>query len=80
MACLYFSDGTPIYDEAGEKLLGKLTSGIPSPSLKQNIAMGYIQSPYAKVGTKVKLEVRKKMVDAEVSKMPFVPNNYYIPK
>ncbi|KAJ8301996.1 hypothetical protein KUTeg_020983 [Tegillarca granosa] len=73
-------DGTPVYDETGEKLLGKLTSGIPSPSLKQNVAMGYIQSPYAKAGTKVKFEVRKKMVDAQVSKMPFVPNNYYMPK
>lgn len=71
---------TPIYDEAGEKEIGMVTSGCPSPSLKQNVAMGYVQSAYFKPGTNVKFLIRKKMVDAVVSKMPFVPTNYYIVK
>ena len=57
-----------------------VTSGCPSPSLKQNVAMGYVQSAYFKSGTNVKFLIRKKMVDAVVAKMPFVPSNYYIVK
>ncbi|KAL3851866.1 hypothetical protein ACJMK2_015567 [Sinanodonta woodiana] len=72
--------GTEIYDETGKKVIGKVTSGCPSPSLKQNVAMGYVESTFIKTGTKVKFEVRKKMVDAVVAKMPFVPSNYYYPK
>lgn len=71
---------TPIYDETGEKEIGTVTSGCPSPSLKQNIAMGYVQSAYFKSGTNVKFLLRKKMVDAVVSKMPFVPSHYYTGK
>jgi len=42
--------------------------------------MGYISTPLSKVGTKVKFEVRKRKIDAIVSKMPFVPTNYYTVK
>ncbi|XP_053377475.1 aminomethyltransferase, mitochondrial-like isoform X1 [Mercenaria mercenaria] len=72
--------GTEIYEESGEKVIGKVTSGCPSPSLKKNVSMGYVQSAYFKPGTKVKFSVRKKMVDAIVTKMPFVPTNYYMGK
>ncbi|XP_033744875.1 aminomethyltransferase, mitochondrial-like [Pecten maximus] len=69
--------GTVVYDEAGDRILGKLTSGCPSPSLNKNVSMGYIETPYAKNGTNVKFEVRKKLINATVSKMPFVPANYF---
>jgi aminomethyltransferase len=69
--------GTPIFDESGSIKIGELTSGCPSPSLKKNVAMGYVDAKYAKNGTPVKFEVRKKQIDATVSKMPFVPSNYY---
>ena len=52
---------------------GSITSGIPSPTTGQNIAMGYIQSGYHKKDTKVLIEVRKKMREGVVTKMPFVP-------
>ncbi|XP_061179083.1 aminomethyltransferase, mitochondrial-like [Saccostrea echinata] len=71
---------TKIYDESGSELIGELTSGCPSPSLKQNVSMGYIKNSHIKTGTKVKFEVRKKRLDAVVSKMPFVPSNYFSPK
>nr|CAH7714095.1 unnamed protein product [Callosobruchus chinensis] len=62
-----------------EKKLGEITSGCPSPSISKNIAMGYVPTPYSKVGTKVKLQIRNKLYDAIVSKMPFVSAHYYNP-
>ena len=71
---------TKILDE-NEQEIGEITSGCPSPSLGFNVAMGYVPANKSKNGTKLKLMVRNKVVDAEVTKMPFVPTNYYsIPK
>lgn len=77
---LFFIGHTKIYDESGSNLIGELTSGCPSPSLKENVSMGYVKTAFTKNGTKVKFEVRKKMIDAVVFKMPFVPSNYFSPK
>lgn len=63
--------------KADISIIGVITSGIPSPTLGINIAMGYIKSGSHKKGTKVKVEVRKKMRDAVVKPMPFVASNYY---
>ncbi len=57
--------------------LGEVTSGCPSPCLKKNVAMGYVDAAFVKNGTAIQVEVRKKAVPATVSKMPFVPTNYY---
>ncbi|XP_078399939.1 aminomethyltransferase, mitochondrial [Cetorhinus maximus] len=70
---------TPILNLDG-KVIGEVTSGCPSPCLKQNIAMGYVDTEYSKLGTPIKVEIRKKIVDAIVSKMPFVPSKYYTVK
>ncbi|XP_055503772.1 aminomethyltransferase, mitochondrial isoform X2 [Leucoraja erinacea] len=70
---------TPILNLDG-KVIGEVTSGCPSPCLKQNIAMGYVDTEYGKLGTPIKVEVRKKIVDAVVTKMPFVPTKYYTVK
>ncbi|KAG8436192.1 hypothetical protein GDO86_007338 [Hymenochirus boettgeri] len=58
-------------------VIGEVTSGCPSPSLRINVAMGYVEPEYSKAGTALRLEVRKKLVDGVTSKMPFVPTNYY---
>ncbi|VDP22454.1 unnamed protein product [Soboliphyme baturini] len=60
--------------------IGSVTSGMPSPSLKTNIAMGYVSKAFSKVGTKVLVDPSKKrqFFEAQVFKMPFVPTNYYI--
>lgn len=71
--------GAPIYDESGQKALGAVTSGCPSPSVGANIAMGYVPTASAKIGTPLQLQVRGKMVPAVVAKMPFVPTHYYTP-
>uniref|UniRef100_A0A667XPI6 Aminomethyltransferase n=1 Tax=Myripristis murdjan TaxID=586833 RepID=A0A667XPI6_9TELE len=67
---------TPILSSDG-KVIGEVTSGCPSPCLKKNVAMGYVDAAFAKNGTALQVEVRKKAVPAVVSKMPFVPTNYY---
>lgn len=67
---------TPILGPDG-KVIGEVTSGCPSPCLKKNVAMGYVDAAFAKNGTAVQVEVRKKAVPAVISKMPFVPTNYY---
>ncbi|XP_072305479.1 aminomethyltransferase, mitochondrial [Eucyclogobius newberryi] len=67
---------TPILSAEGN-VIGEVTSGCPSPCLKKNVAMGYVDAAFSKNGTLVQVEVRKKAVPATVSKMPFVPTNYY---
>lgn len=57
--------------------IGEVTSGCPSPTLGVNIAMGYVKDEFKKPGSKVNLKIREKLYSAEISKMPFVPSNYY---
>jgi aminomethyltransferase len=63
--------------EGAAAAMGEVTSGCLSPSAKKNIAMGYIDARFAKLGTHVQIEVRGKRYEAEVAKMPFVPHAYY---
>jgi glycine cleavage system aminomethyltransferase T len=57
--------------------IGTITSGIPSPTLGTNIAMGYVKNGYHKKGTQLKVKVRRNVRDAVVKGMPFVPAKYY---
>ncbi|XP_047421187.1 aminomethyltransferase, mitochondrial isoform X1 [Sciurus carolinensis] len=66
----------PILSTEGTKI-GIVTSGCPSPCLKKNVAMGYVPFKYSQPGTQLLVEVRRKQQMAVVSKMPFVPTNYY---
>ncbi|XP_076028768.1 aminomethyltransferase, mitochondrial [Oratosquilla oratoria] len=68
--CLVLADGQEI---------GKVTSGVPAPSVGCNVAMAYVPSTFAKNGTQLTVKVRNKEVEAVVSKMPFVKCNYYSP-
>ncbi|ELK15098.1 Aminomethyltransferase, mitochondrial [Pteropus alecto] len=67
---------SPILSTEGT-VIGTVTSGCPSPCLKKNVAMGYVPSEYSRPGTQLLVEVRRKQQMAVVSKMPFVPTNYY---
>jgi aminomethyltransferase len=69
-------EGAEVVDEAGEKI-GNITSGCPSPTLKKNIAMGYIKDGMHKSGTEVEVVVRGKKRKAIVTKMPFIPSKYF---
>jgi len=70
-------EGTEIYDSDGETLVGEITSGTYSPCLKRPIAMGFVDTALAKVGTGLQLKIRNKMQVAEVTKLPFVESRYY---
>lgn len=52
-------------------LIGELTSGVFSPSLKEGIGMGYLPVEYAKVGTELDIDVRGRKFPAKVVKKPF---------
>jgi aminomethyltransferase len=69
-------EGAEIVNEKGEKI-GNITSGCPSPTLKKNVAMGYIKDGFHKSGTNVEVVVRGKKRKAQVTKMPFVPSKYW---
>lgn len=62
---------------ADEAPIGIVTSGGFSPSLGRAIAMGYVPPAYALPGTRLKVLVRGRQQDAEVTELPFVPHNYY---
>ncbi|ORY33427.1 aminomethyltransferase mitochondrial precursor [Naematelia encephala] len=70
-------EGCRVLDSTGQQQIGAITSGIPSPTTGKNIAMGYISSGYHKKGTEVLVEIRKKLREAVVRPMPFVPTKYF---
>jgi len=57
--------------------VGEITSGAFSPTLKKNIAMGYVEKKHGKAGTELKVVVRGRANDATVTKMPFAPTTYF---
>jgi len=63
--------GYDIVDASGNKI-GQVTSGTMSPTLKEAIGMGYVPVAYAKPGSEIFIQVRKKQIPAEVVKLPFV--------
>jgi aminomethyltransferase len=67
---------TEITDEAGNRL-GEICSGGFGPSADRPIAMGYVPRAFAAIGTRLKLVVRGKPLDAEVAALPFVSHRYF---
>ena len=55
-------DGEPV---------GKVTSGVQSPTLDKAIGMGLIPSDAAKIGDSISIEMRGRAVAAEIVKRPF---------
>jgi aminomethyltransferase len=72
-------EGAEVIDPATGEVIGKITSGCPSPTTGKNIAMGYVKSGFHKTGTQLAVNIRGKTKPATVEKMPFVPTNYYRP-
>jgi aminomethyltransferase len=67
-------EGAEIYD--GELRTGFVTSGGFSPTLERPIAMGWVASCSAALGTSLEIEVRGKRLAATVAPMPFIPHHY----
>ena len=53
-----------------DRKIGFVTSGTFSPSFKKGIGIGYVEKPYDKTGTKLKV-LGKKPIDVEIIKGPF---------
>ncbi|XP_075232871.1 aminomethyltransferase, mitochondrial isoform X2 [Lycorma delicatula] len=60
--------------------IGYITSGCPSPVLGHNIAMGYVKKEYSSPGGTVQVQIRDKLFNMEICKLPFVPTKYYTKK
>lgn len=64
--------GHNIYDNG--QVVGKVTSGTFSPSLKKPIALGYVPLEKSKAGTTVSIAIRDKLYPSVVVKPPFYKN------
>jgi aminomethyltransferase len=51
--------------------VGEVTSGAPGPSVGRNIGLGYVPKALSKVGTRLGIGIRGKVVDAVVVTTPF---------
>ena len=51
--------------------IGRATSGSPAPFLKKNIGMGYVPVEFSAAGTALEIDVRGRMVGAQVVPLPF---------
>jgi aminomethyltransferase len=56
---------------AGDRLIGKLTSGAPGLTVQKNIAMGYVEVAQAQIGNQILVDIRGKRVAAQIAALPF---------
>lgn len=69
-------EGAEIVDADG-KTIGQVCSGGFGPSLGAPLAMGYVASAHAELGSEVWAIVRGKRVPMQVARTPFVAQRYY---
>jgi aminomethyltransferase len=69
-------EGAPLVAADGRSV-GRVTSGTVGPTVKQPIAMGWLEAALAAAGTEVFAEVRGKRVPMRVAAMPFAPHHYH---
>ena len=60
----------------GEEVVGKVTSGGPAPTVGGAVAIAYVETAHAGIGTTLSLSKGRKSVTAEVVKGPFYLRNY----
>ncbi len=63
------STGTSETDESN--VIGIVTSGTHSPTVDGGIGMGYVEQKYSATGTQIVIDVRGRLVEAEIVDMPF---------
>jgi len=61
--------GYAVYD--GERQIGVLTSGAPSPTLNKNIGLGYVEAGLARPGQSVQIDIRGLRAAARIVTLPF---------
>lgn len=67
--------GYEVLNENDEKI-GEITTGYHSISTDKNIAMALVDSEYSKIGTPLKVKIRKKVFPAVVTSKKFYKKNY----
>lgn len=65
--------GYEIWDYRGH-IIGTVTSGTMSPTLKKAIGMGYVSVENSKIGSEVFINIRSKPVRAVIVSTPFIKN------
>lgn len=58
--------------DAEGNVIGRVTSGTQSPTLKKSIGLGYVDNAFSKAGTEIYINIRNQKIKAEVRKGPFV--------
>jgi aminomethyltransferase len=53
-------------------VIGRVTSGTHSPVIDKGIGMGYVAQEYSAFGTIIFIKIRKKIIPAEIVKLPFI--------
>lgn len=61
---------------AAGKTIGFVTTGYMSPTLKKNIGLALIQTPFTELDTEIEIVVRNKPVKAKVVSKKFLNKNY----
>ncbi len=55
----------------GAKQIGEVSSGSYSPTLDRNIGLGYVPTSHSALGARFHVDVRGRLVEAEVTTLPF---------
>ncbi len=67
--------GIPRHDyrilDANGNVIGKVTSGTQSPSMKIAIGLGYVNTEFTALDSEIFVEIREKGIKAKVVKLPF---------
>jgi len=61
--------GCPILSNG--QVIGRVTSGSPSPTLDKNIGLGYVALEHAQPGAPLLIDIRGALVEAQVVPLPF---------
>jgi len=69
-------EGAAIVDEGGGAI-GRVTSGTVGPSVGKPVALAYVPSALAAVGTPLDADVRGKRQPMQVATLPFSPHRYF---
>lgn len=68
-------EGTEVQDLSGRRI-GTVTSGGFGPSVNGPVAMGYVETAFATIGTKLQLIVRGAALPATIAALPFVTHRF----
>ena len=68
-------EGADVY--AGDRKVGRVTSGGFSPTLGHPVAMAYVTADQATEGNELAVDVRGKRLPARVAPLPFVAHRYH---